>query len=384
MIKVLVVIGTRPEAIKLAPVIQELRKQPDDLHVSICVTAQHRYMLDQVLKVFSIQPDYDLDIMEDDQSLARLTARVVLGMDRVLKEVRPDWMLVQGDTTTVLSAALAAYYNGVQVGHVEAGLRTGDKLQPFPEEVNRRLTDALSDLCFAPTALARQHLLSEGIADTAIVVTGNTVIDALLQIAARAINMCEGPLAGLPLDGRRIVLVTAHRRESFGSPLLQVCRALRTLAERYGNSIHIVYPVHRNPNVWVPVHQELGGMPNVTLTEPLDYQMMVALMARAYLILTDSGGIQEEAPSLAKPVLVLRNATERPEGVQAGTAHVVGCDFDAIVTQTSVLLDDPAEYERMARAVNPYGDGRASYRIVKALRQFVERGHIDPALQYSL
>jgi UDP-N-acetylglucosamine 2-epimerase (non-hydrolysing) len=367
-LKVLAVFGTRPEVIKLAPVIRELRKYPDRVMCKVCVTAQHRQMLDQMLQVFQIQPDYDLNIMQDNQSPSYVAARVLMELEGVIQREKPDWVLIQGDTTTVAAAALAAYYAGVKVAHVEAGLRTGDKWRPFPEEINRRVVGAIADLHFAPTALARANLLREGVAPEAVVVTGNPVIDALRWIAAQPPSPAAVELlarAGVP-GGRRLVLVTAHRRESFGAGILALCQALAELAERFPE-LTILYPVHPNPNVHRPVYQILGRIPNIMLTEPLDYATLVHIMAQAVLVLTDSGGIQEEAPSLGKPVLVLREVTERPEAIQAGTARLVGTDPQRIVSETVRLLTDPAEYNRMARAVNPYGDGRAAERIVSAL-----------------
>ena len=367
-LKVLTVFGTRPEAIKLAPVIWEFRKYPDRVVSKVCVTAQHRQMLDQVLQIFQINPDYDLNIMQDNQSPSYVAAKVLMELERVIQREKPDWVLVQGDTTTVAAAAMAAYYAGVKVGHVEAGLRTGDKWRPFPEEINRRIVGVIADLHFAPTALARANLLREGAAPEAVVVTGNPVIDALRWIAAQPPSPAAIELlarAGVP-GGRRLVLVTAHRRESFGAGILAICQALAELAERFPE-LTILYPVHPNPNVRQPVHQSLGRIPNIVLTEPLDYATLVHIMAQAVLVLTDSGGIQEEAPSLGKPVLVLREVTERPEAIQAGTARLVGTDPQRIVSETVRLLTDPAEYNRMARAVNPYGDGRAAERIVSAL-----------------
>ena len=366
--KVLTVFGTRPEAIKLAPVIWEFRKYPDRVVSKVCVTAQHRQMLDQVLQIFQINPDYDLNIMQDNQSPSYVAAKVLMELERVIQREKPDWVLVQGDTTTVAAAAMAAYYAGVKVGHVEAGLRTGDKWRPFPEEINRRIVGVIADLHFAPTALARANLLREGAAPEAVVVTGNPVIDALRWIAAQPPSPAAIELlarAGVP-GGRRLVLVTAHRRESFGAGILALCQALAELAGRFPE-LTILYPVHPNPNVRQPVHQSLGRIPNIVLTEPLDYATLVHIMAQAVLVLTDSGGIQEEAPSLGKPVLVLREVTERPEAIQAGTARLVGTDPQRIVSETIRLLTDPAEYNRMARAVNPYGDGRAAERIVSAL-----------------
>jgi UDP-N-acetylglucosamine 2-epimerase (non-hydrolysing) len=365
-VKVLTVIGTRPEAIKMAPVIKDLEKYPDEIQSVVCATAQHRQMLDQVLELFEIRPDYDLDLMQPGQTLSALTARILTALDEVMARERPDWLLIQGDTTTVMVGALVAYYHKVQVGHVEAGLRTGDKSQPFPEEINRHIADVVSDLHFAPTETNRQNLLREGMPESSIVVTGNTVIDALHMIVSRARRRVRDEWEPR-LNGRRLLLVTAHRRENFGRPLEEICRALAQVAREYASDVHILYPVHFNPNVWEPVHAALGGVPNITLTRPLDYETFVGLMDRAYLVLTDSGGLQEEAPGLGKPVLVLREVTERPEAVTAGTAKLVGTSCQRIVEEAAVLLDNGGTYERMARAVNPYGDGRASQRIVAAL-----------------
>jgi UDP-N-acetylglucosamine 2-epimerase (non-hydrolysing) len=367
VLNVLTVIGTRPEAIKMAPVIKELRRHSDAVNSRICVTAQHRRMLDQVLDLFALKPDYDLDIMQNDQTLGYVTARVLTDLPGVIADCRPDWLLVQGDTTTTMAAALVAYYHRVRVGHVEAGLRTGDRFSPYPEEVNRRLADVLSDLHFVPTERARQNLLGEGIRASSILLTGNTVVDALLEISSRPFDFRDTLLEQLDADDRRIILVTAHRRESFGPPMEELCGALRDIAARYASTVHVVYPVHPNPNVSGPVRRLLGGLPNVLLTEPLDYLSLVHLMKRSFVLLTDSGGLQEEAPSLGKPLLVLREATERPEAVEAGAARVVGMKRGSIIEWTERLLNDAQEYARMARVVNPYGDGRASQRIVAAL-----------------
>lgn len=362
----LVVCGTRPEAIKLAPVVKALQAEPEVFDCRICVTAQHRQMLDQVLTLFALHPDYDLDLMQRDQTLAQLTAQVLMQLDAVLVKEQPDWVIVQGDTTTAMAAALAAFYRRIKVAHVEAGLRTGDKTQPFPEEINRIFADALADLHFAPTELSQAHLLREGIPAASIIVTGNTVIDALLDVAARPYDWQSGELAQVPLD-KRLLLVTAHRRENFGTPLDNICQALLEIAARFPD-VQLVYPVHLNPNVQRTVNTHLLGVPNITLLPPLEYLPLVQLLKQAYLVLTDSGGLQEEAPGLGKPVLVLREVTERPEGVTAGTVKLVGTDREGIVRETVRLLTEPAEYERMAQAVNPYGDGQASARIVNSLR----------------
>jgi UDP-N-acetylglucosamine 2-epimerase (non-hydrolysing) len=365
--KVMVVIGTRPEAIKLAPVVLELKKHSAHFQTEICVTGQHREMLDQMLRVFGLQPDFDLGVMTAGQQLSGVTAACLEGVDRVLRHKRPDLVLVQGDTTTTFAASLAAYYQRIPIGHVEAGLRTGKKYDPFPEEINRRLTTHLADFHFAPTELSQNNLLSEGVAPENILVTGNTVIDALFLTQARlAEDPNLAPHRLEPTDGLRMILVTAHRRESFGQPFRQICQALRALAERR-RDVLIVYPVHLNPNVQSPVHEILDGVPNVRLLAPLDYVSFVACMQRASILLTDSGGIQEEGPSLRKPVLVMREVSERPEAIAAGTASLTGTDPDRIFQAVSALLDDPAIYERMTSRPNPYGDGHASEHIVKFL-----------------
>jgi UDP-N-acetylglucosamine 2-epimerase (non-hydrolysing) len=370
-LRVLSVFGTRPEAVKMAPVVRALAETPG-VDSRVCVTAQHRQMLDQVLDLFQIRPDVDLDLMREDQSLGELSAAIFTHLDPVLEDLRPDWVLVQGDTTTVAVAALLAYYRRIRVGHVEAGLRTHDKWQPFPEEVNRRVAGAAADLHFAPTAWARDNLRKENVPEEAIVVTGNPVIDALHFVAgqdppAETLSL----LTNLGLDspgGKRLALVTAHRRENFGRPLEDICAALKALAAR--GDVEIVYPVHLNPNVQEPVQRLLAGAPGVTLLPPLDYLPLVHLMKRAALILTDSGGIQEEAPAFGVPVLVLRQVTERPEGVQAGVLKLVGTDPGRIQAEAAHLLDDPHAHAAMARAVNPFGDGQAAGRIVKALIEF--------------
>ena len=364
-LKVLSIFGTRPEAIKMAPVVNRLSTTPD-IDSLVCVTAQHRQLLDQVLDLFAITPDYDLDLMRPDQSLAGLTAMVIQGLDSIVADTQPDWILVQGDTTTVMAAGLLAYYHHVRVGHVEAGLRTGDKWQPFPEEINRKVTGVVADLHFAPTEQARDNLLHEGVDSETIVVTGNPVIDALYEITGRPYDFNHPVFQALP-DDRRLILVTAHRRENFGEPMGRIFEALREIAERYRDDVHIIYPLHPNPNVRDPAQETLSGIPNLTMTDPLGYLPMAQLMKRAYLVLTDSGGLQEEAPALGTPVLVLRQVTERPEAVRAGTARLVGTDTKKIVSETSELLDDPEAYREMAQAVNPFGDGRAAERIVQAL-----------------
>jgi UDP-N-acetylglucosamine 2-epimerase (non-hydrolysing) len=363
-LKVLTVFGTRPEAVKLGPVVRELARQSERIESRVCVTAQHRDMLDQVLRVFGIQPAYDLDIMQDNQTPTQVAATVLTRLEPILRDERPDWVLIQGDTTTVASAALAAFYARCRVGHVEAGLRTRDRWQPFPEEINRRVAGVIADRHFAPTDRARDNLLREDVAPEHILVTGNPGIDALRWIVAQP----EPPELGqLLMPETRTVLVTAHRRENFGEPLESVCLALRDLADRYAGAVRIVYPVHRNPNVWGPVHQLLGNAPHITLCPPLDYLPMLQLMQRAYLVVTDSGGIQEEATGLGIPALVLREVTERPEGVEAGALRIVGTDRARIVAEASRLLDDPTDYARMANSKNPFGDGHAAERIVASL-----------------
>lgn len=368
MRKVLTVFGTRPEAIKLAPVIKELEKRPDDFSSVVCVTGQHRHLLDQVLNVFEIKPQHDLSIMTEDQSLFDITTQGLLGIQKVLEIERPDILLVQGDTTTTFTSALAAFYLRVPIGHVEAGLRTRNKDHPFPEEINRRLTSHLADWHFAPTKRARENLLAEGIADKTVFITGNTVVDALLLATERLSSHTVAiPSEILSLiEWRKLILVTGHRRESFGEGFRNICEALREIARRH-DDIVVVYPVHLNPNVQGPVRRLLGEVERVFLLEPLDYLSFVYLLQRAYLILTDSGGIQEEAPYLGKPVLVMREVTERPEGVEAGTVKVVGTDAATIICETERLLLDATEYLRMARAHNPYGDGKAASRIVQLL-----------------
>jgi UDP-N-acetylglucosamine 2-epimerase (non-hydrolysing) len=365
---VMVVVGTRPEAIKLAPVILELRKRPA-FRTFVVATAQHREMLDQVLEIFQIRPDADLDLMTPNQTLFDVTGRAVKAFEAVLAEARPDCVLVQGDTTTAFVGALAAFYHRAAVGHVEAGLRTGDKYFPFPEEINRKLVTDIADFHFAPTESNRRNLLAEGVPDAAVAVTGNTVIDALLMTVER-----EFTPRGFDLpEHQGLILVTAHRRENFGEPLEAVFHAVRELAGLYPRHL-FVYPVHMNRNVQKPANAILSGIPNVLLLPPLDYRTFSNLMAMSTLVLTDSGGIQEEAPALGKPVLVLRNETERPEAVEAGTVMLVGPDRDRIVKESRRLLDDRSAYDRMARAVNPYGDGRASARIADFLERRMERG----------
>ena len=366
-IKVLVVIGTRPEAVKMAPLVQELRSRPE-VNCVVCATAQHRQMLDQVLNLFKIDPDIDLDLMQPNQSLAKVTSRIFDTLDPVITRERPDWILAQGDTTTVMVASVLAYYHRVKFGHVEAGLRTGDNYSPFPEEVNRRIASVIGYAHFAPTSASKDNLLRENIPAHQILVTGNTVIDALHQVAELP---CPPEISDLiaAAKGKRIILVTAHRRENFGEPLEAIFTALSQLADHYKNSVQIVYPVHLNPNVQEPAQRILSGHPNITLLPPLDYLPMVHLMKQSTLILTDSGGLQEEAPGFGKPVLVLRDVTERPEGIAAGTVRLAGTNSAKIIELASKLLDDPTEYDRMARSANPYGDGHASKRIADHIIQ---------------
>ena len=371
MHKVLFVLGTRPEAVKLCPVLLHLRRRTRNFDVRVCVTAQHRSMLDQVLTAFAVEPDHDLDLMQPAQTLAQSTSRMMAALEPVMKQERPGLVVVQGDTTTTLCGALAAFYSRVPVAHVEAGLRTGDLGRPFPEEMNRVLTARMTDLHFAATARAAQNLESEGVERARIHVTGNSGIDAVLHVKA---GLEDGSLRGAAwpqLDpSKKLIVVTAHRRESFGEGFENICAALAELAGR--DDVQIVYPVHRNPNVMDPVNRTLANRDNVFLVPPLDYVPFVDLMRRAYFLISDSGGVQEEAPSLGKPILVLRDTTERPEAVEAATATLVGTDPARITGEAHRLLDDPKEYARRARIHNPYGDGRASARIGDAIHSFFE------------
>lgn len=364
-IKVMSVFGTRPEAIKMAPLVKELEKTPE-IESIVCVTAQHREMLDQVLEIFGLHPQYDLNIMQSRQTLAGITTRALAGLEEAISKEKPDLVLVHGDTSTTFAGALAAYYNQVKVGHVEAGLRTYNKYEPFPEEMNRRLTGALADLHFAPTALAKEHLLREGIPAESIFVTGNTVIDALAHTIEAGYHFSEEALNDIDFEKKRVLAVTAHRRENLGEPLRNICRALLRLVEAYPDT-EVVYAVHKNPAVWEPVHEMLGGHPRIRLTGPLDLKDMHNLMSRSYLVLTDSGGLQEEVPSMGRPVLVLRNVTERPEGVEAGTLRLAGTDEETIFRMAKELLDDRAAYRKMAETRNPFGDGQASRRIAEGI-----------------
>jgi UDP-N-acetylglucosamine 2-epimerase (non-hydrolysing) len=377
-LKILTVFGTRPEAIKMAPVVKRLQAK-EGLESLVCVTAQHREMLDQVLSLFKITPDFDLDIMKKQQGLTDITCAVLNGLGDILTQVKPDIVLVHGDTTTTFAASLAAYYQQIPVGHVEAGLRTGNIYSPWPEEMNRRLTGSITTLHFAPTAQAKQNLLAENISEASIEVTGNTVVDALFD-AVSLLDADEGQSSQLKSqfpflnENKKLILVTGHRRENFGEGFKNICRALNQIAQR--DDVQIVYPVHLNPNVQGPVKQYLGDNPNIELIAPQDYLPFVYLMRQSYLILTDSGGIQEEAPSLGKPVLVMRDTTERPEAVEAGTVKLVGTNYEAIVNETVKLLDNKDEYETMSSRYNPYGDGKSAQRIADTIvKMFASAGN---------
>jgi UDP-N-acetylglucosamine 2-epimerase (non-hydrolysing) len=367
LLKIMAVFGTRPEAIKMAPLVKELEKLQPEIACRVAVTAQHREMLDQVLHLFDIKPAYDLDIMQQGQTLFDITSRALNGLKQVLEKEKPDLVLVHGDTTTTFVASLAAFYLQIPVGHVEAGLRTRNKYSPFPEEINRTLTGVLADLHFAPTATARQNLLAEGVAADAIFVTGNTVIDALLATVQPEYHFADPMLNTLDYQQQRVLLVTTHRRENLGEPMREIYQALREVVLNYPD-VQVVFPVHKNPAVRRVVDEELGGLGRVHLTEPMDYQPFANLIGRSYLVLSDSGGLQEEAPSLGKPVLVLRDTTERPEAVDAGTVLLVGTAREAVAAAARKLLDDRSYYTQMANAVNPYGDGQAARRIVQAIR----------------
>ena len=365
-IKVMTVFGTRPEAIKMAPIVLELQKHPDTITPVVAVTAQHREMLDQVLGLFHIVPDHDLDIMAQGQTLFDITSKAMLGLDKVLTEEKPDIVLVHGDTTTTFAGALAAYYHQTTVGHVEAGLRTHNKYSPFPEEMNRKLTGCIADLDFAPTETSEHNLLAESVPAEQIFVTGNTVIDALHHTVRDDFKFEDEMLQKIDFKSKRVILVTTHRRENLGEPMRHVYKALRLLVEEF-DDVEIVFPVHKNPKVREVVNEELGGLDKVHLIDPLDYEPFANLMHRAYLILTDSGGVQEEAPALGKPVLVLRDTTERPEAVEAGTVKLIGTDRERVYAEAKALLTNKEEYGRMAESVNPYGDGKASARIIQAI-----------------
>ncbi|MBQ1461971.1 MAG: UDP-N-acetylglucosamine 2-epimerase (non-hydrolyzing) [Selenomonas sp.] len=365
-IKVMTVFGTRPEAIKMAPIVLELQKHPDKIVPIVAVTAQHREMLDQVLGLFNITPDYDLDIMAQGQTLFDITTKAMMGLDKVLEQEKPDIVLVHGDTTTTFAGALAAYYHQTTVGHVEAGLRTHNKYSPFPEEMNRKLTGCIADLNFAPTETSESNLLAENVKDDSIFVTGNTVIDALHHTVREDFQFADDMLRNIDFENKRIILVTTHRRENLGEPMRHVYKALRRLTEDF-DDVEVVFPVHKNPKVREVVKEELGDLQKVHLIDPLDYEPFANLMHKAHLILTDSGGVQEEAPALGKPVLVLRDTTERPEAVAAGTVKLIGTDSERVYSEAKTLLTDKEEYSRMAESVNPYGDGKASARIIQAI-----------------
>ena len=382
MKKIMLVFGTRPEAIKMCPLVKEFQKYPDEFETLVCVTGQHREMLDQVLQIFGVKPDFDLNVMKQGQDLYDVTSRVLVGMRDVLDEAKPDVVLVHGDTTTSMAAAMAAFYRQIPVGHVEAGLRTHNIYSPWPEEMNRQITGRIATFDFAPTPLSRQNLLDEGVDPEKITVTGNTVIDALHWVVENVMEKGYVPhdpsVAALPRGDRRLVLITGHRRENFGEGFIHICTAIRDLARKYPD-VDFVYPMHLNPNVRKPIREVFGEMAdqvghdgrvipgltgNLYFIEPLDYLDFVYLMSRSYLVLTDSGGIQEEAPGLGKPVLVMRDTTERPEALEAGTVRLVGTDYSRIMAEVSALMDDPAHYRAMSQAVNPYGDGKACPRIV--------------------
>lgn len=369
-LKVMTVFGTRPEAIKMCPLVLEMRKHPDEIEPLVAVTAQHREMLDQVLHLFGITPDYDLNIMSAGQTLYDVTEKALRGLQKVLEEAKPDLVLVHGDTTTTFAGALAAFYAQITVGHVEAGLRTGNKYSPFPEEMNRKLTGALADYHFAPTATSKANLLRENVPEAKIVVTGNTVIDALKTTVKKDYRFDDDALHEVLDSGKRLILMTTHRRENLGEPMRHVYKALCEVLRTHPG-VEAIFPVHKNPKVRQIVNEELGHLPQVHLIEPLDYEPFANLMARVDIVLTDSGGIQEEAPALGKPVLVLRDTTERPEAVSAGTVKLIGTAYEDVLRETNLLLDNPEHYRAMAEAVNPYGDGEACARIVnRILREF--------------
>jgi len=373
-VKVLSIFGTRPEAVKMAPLVKCLQDHPQ-IESLICATAQHREMLDQVLSLFSIRPDFDLNLMQANQSLSYLTANLFNSLDPLFKKIKPDWVLVQGDTTTVMVSAICAYYHQIKVGHVEAGLRTHQKYAPFPEEINRRIAGVTTDLHFAPTEHSRQNLLQEGVPDWRIKVTGNTVIDALMQMAQHPIpekirRLLEEKRV---LSGeRQLITITAHRRESFGAPFEEICQGIARIADYFSDRVELIYPVHLNPNVQEPAHRLLGNKANITLIEPVEYLALVHLLKHSRLVLTDSGGIQEEATGLGKPTLVLREVTERPEGVTAGVLKLVGTSSERIFKETRILLEDDELYQKMAHAANPFGDGHAAERIVQAILDYQE------------
>ncbi len=371
-IKVMTVFGTRPEAIKMAPLVKELEKR-EEIESIVCVTAQHRQMLDQVLERFNITPDYDLDVMQEKQTLSQITSRVLMGLEEVIKKVKPDIVLVHGDTTTTFAGALAAFYCQARVGHVEAGLRTYDKYSPYPEEMNRKLVTSIADLFFAPTENNKNHLLKEAVNEDAIYITGNTVIDAVKMTVKDDYVFENEALRQIDYDNNRVVLVTAHRRENLGEPLKNICRAILKMVESH-EDVEVVYPVHLNPLVREVAFDILGAHDRIHLIDPVDVEELHNLMGRCYMVMTDSGGLQEEAPSLGKPVLVLRNETERPEAIYAGTVKLAGVDEEVILNLANELLDDSSKYDEMSHAVNPYGDGSASRRTVDAILHYFGLG----------
>ena len=367
-LRLMTVFGTRPEAIKMCPLVLEMHKYPEYIEPIVAVTAQHREMLDQVLELFAIKPDYDLNIMQSGQTLYDITTRALLGLKEVIEEAKPDMVLVHGDTTTTFAGALAAFYAQVPVGHVEAGLRTGNKYSPYPEEMNRKLTGSIADMHFAPTSTSKENLLKENVAPETIVVTGNTVIDALQTTVKANYEFADTEFNKIFARGNRLILMTTHRRENLGEPMRNVYKALRKVLETHAD-VEAIFPVHKNPKVREIVQEELGGLERVHLIEPMDYEPFANLMGKVDIVLTDSGGIQEEAPALGKPVLVLRDTTERPEAVDAGTVKLVGTDYEDVLRETNLLLDDSVHYQKMAEAANPYGDGKACERIIRAILQ---------------
>lgn len=367
-LRLMTVFGTRPEAIKMCPLVLEMHKYPEYIEPIVAVTAQHREMLDQVLELFAIKPDYDLNIMQSGQTLYDITTRALLGLKEVIEEAKPDMVLVHGDTTTTFAGSLAAFYAQVPVGHVEAGLRTGNKYSPYPEEMNRKLTGSIADMHFAPTSTSKENLLKENVNPEAIMVTGNTVIDALQTTVKANYEFADAEFNKIFARGNRLILMTTHRRENLGEPMRNVYKALRKVLETHAD-VEAIFPVHKNPKVREIVQEELGGLERVHLIEPMDYEPFANLMSKVDIVLTDSGGIQEEAPALGKPVLVLRDTTERPEAVDAGTVKLVGTGYEDVLRETNLLLDDPAHYKKMAEAANPYGDGKACERIIKAILQ---------------
>ena len=367
-LRLMTVFGTRPEAIKMCPLVLEMHKYPEYIEPIVAVTAQHREMLDQVLELFNIKPDYDLNIMASGQTLYDITTRALNGLKEVIEDAKPDMVLVHGDTTTTFAGALAAFYAQVPVGHVEAGLRTGNKYSPYPEEMNRKLTGSIADMHFAPTSTSKENLLKENVNPEAIMVTGNTVIDALQTTVKANYEFADAEFNKIFARGNRLILMTTHRRENLGEPMRNVYKALRKVLETHAD-VEAIFPVHKNPKVREIVQEELGGLERVHLIEPMDYEPFANLMGKVDIVLTDSGGIQEEAPALGKPVLVLRDTTERPEAVDAGTVKLVGTGYEDVLRETNLLLDDPAHYQKMAEAANPYGDGKACERIIKAILQ---------------